>query len=465
MPSPNLGSSKPNLGGPSGGNPSTNPAGRSKGPSGGPSGGPNSGSSGGPNIGSPKSVPKQQVVQQVVRKKKKKDSSPGLERMNLVNSYPAVINRMLKSVKLLFARTFNRNFDVPKLKDLYNDLFLDALKGQITYLDEMIAIVEAGKDPLNIERKAKKIKDPVRPVPYIKLRGYISEEIERFLSEDEDMLEELKIGLRSIKEISVLKGRMGFWGMLTLGMVFHRFVKEVTESDDLIELEVERMVLRPLFKRFTVYNNLLALILKYAHRFYDEIQAFLIHQNRIGWKIGTKRKGYFVNTWIRNRYKTTVQKNVDYANYVEYFVRSFMAIKGQKSDDLKVHLKAFSDNIFGSLGKELGNFTKFTGDAKQVSVESLLENALMLFNGDQLLVEYNEDGIIINQPEYYEYVGDFLEFILHVYHKSKEEIVVNYSHVWFQGRLLEHPYEVLKFISPAIRGMNVLDERILEPWF
>ena len=397
--------------------------------------------------------------------KKRKKSSPGLQRMNLINSYPSVLNRALRAIRLLFVRTFDRPFEQYRLEDLYHELFENALRGQLAYLDGMIETVERGDDPLNVELRESGSDKRIKPTPYVKLRGYIAEELERFLSEDEDMMYELKTGLRAYKEIPVLEGRMGFWGMLTVGMVFHKYTREVAKEQRKVELEIEREVLRPLFKKFTLYRNLLAVVLKWAHAFYDEMDKFMVHQNRNGWKITTGKKGYFVNSWIRHRYKATTVKNVDYANYMEYFFISYGTFKGQKSDDLKEHLQAVMDNTFASLHRELMNYEVFTNREKEVSMERILENCIAAYNGDLLLTEFDEDGVVTNQPEYYDEVVNFLDFLLVLYRKSREEIVVNFNHVWYQGRVYEHTYRVLEFLSPAIRGMNVKDERILEPWF
>lgn len=449
MSGPNLGESKPNLGGSS---PNL----------GGPSGKPSQGPTGGPSLGGPAGT--------TTTKETKKKGKRGAymreywKKYRRIQPFFDLWKEMVETVHLQFRKVFKQQYPQESLEDKFRTLFRMAMEGQITYLQEIVDIIKGGEDILSREQKEKGTGFVISPITFERTRDEIKSELDRFLFEEQDMVREFRASMERFRE-DELECHQAFWIWLLTGHEIERLVNLTSRKTRKRPHTVVRQLLEPLLKSSKLSERMAGLILIIAHSFYAQLPKFLVDHNRAGLVPQTTRNAYQISTWLNNRYNTRRIPGIDYTEFQQRFLDHLGRFHGRVSDEIRAALNGFVLDVFESVAKQIDLYEPFNHGFKGSDFGALPMFLRQDYLNETINWEYDADNQIINQPPEFEHMEEFVDFLDAILKRAHSGKVTNLRRFSTKTGVVRMSLLPFRYLPSAVRNINYLGERILDPWF
>jgi hypothetical protein len=408
-----------------------------------------------------KNIEPKHLIDKRGRKVQRKDH---LNRLRELKALLPIQNRISHSLAILFTRVFKRVYEPSDPREQYKYLIDMAFEGQKKYFSNIINQIKSKKDPLSIKHKKDKNKINVSYTVFERLLNIVSEQKELFLEDDDwDWEEIMKLQYKSMNDL-VYYSRLGFWTFIYTGLEFQRLVKEASKIEKKRELQIEASVLDSLYSSSNVFERIIAIMIDFPYQIVKRLNTFLVAINHSDLISNKFQAGYLFSAWIRYRYSTVTQRKMHYEDFVDYFIRTFGTIHGAAHKDVK---EAYNKMIILSLKaveKRMQSFDVNTLGQKGVKLLNMIEILRSDYDNELVLREHDDEGFLINQPEYSEEAGTFLDWFftiimdatkghhnLFYYRRGKDIVILNQN--------------LYNIVLPTIRGLNEKGEKILIPWY
>ncbi len=418
----------------------------------------------GPRRGSPTVIPEKWDFSNYY--KRKFDPKAYQERFRARNKFVSINRLLLREITLILQARFKTKLEFPSMNMLIAGVIDQAFKAQLQYLDSMIDLIKAHRDPLFLDLVSSGDTNPdVRPTSFENAKNLVIREYHRYLEDlpSIDFMDYFEEEFKRLKDARLFS-RLGFWQLYTLGLLLEYWDREET----LMQVDASPFFtfLDDLLIDSDIHRRVVGVILLFAYTLVRNTPDFLLSWNHFTLIPNVLRNGYVINPWLRTRYGSPTQKGVKYENFLKYFFRSFGKIHGRAPDMPGGPREGFKDwleRTFEEMERLLSIYPLFQHEGQPMIMEAILLQLSRELESELVLREYDRDGVLISHPKYADYAFPLLQWLQKL--SENREKAVNITSISEKGKKYILDQEHLRLIPYAIKKLNAKGEKFVQPWF
>jgi len=386
----------------------------------------------------------------VTSKKKKKTNKINVH--EIVRKWGVARRRVRDSIQTMMLREIKDKVRMTPVNEVFRRNVEELMQGQLDYFEEMIELINQAQDELSLELAEEGEDKTASTVVFDNLTEIVSREMKALTEAKPIVTEYIDEDLKRFRDARV-EPKASWWVIWYTGLI----LREVRERSG----EKLDIVLEVMLKYKPAQRRALGVYLNFADCLVHYLDPFPVEFSRMNLIFNPVRSGYNMAPWIKPRYETYSQDDMEYENFLIYYARSFGSVAGNAPDFEGSPLDGYRSWIQRSLSAledRMRASSLLVDNARGNSLEGMLVGLKDNLEDAKQELEYDDTGAVTNHPKGIEGCIKFIDWL---FHTGLNRFTTTNIAIHKEVRL---SLDMFEFIPDTVRWVNEHGEMIVMDW-